>query len=302
MKKFSVTIGIPTFEANSSIALTLNSIYDQELFHSIYELVLLVDGGHISSLTLQKIVNPKLKIIYVKNRVGQAASINRILKNNTSQLLILTNDDVIWEKNTLEKLIKEFKKSKTDLISACVRPLPTTNLYEKIIQLGSQIGHSISLSWKRGDNYLACNGRLIALSSRLTKKIILPKKLWNNDAFIFIINHLLGFKYKHVEDAVCYYKSPGTITEYHNQSIKFQNSQKENQAFFKSDISSFYKIPTILIFLSLWKIMKKRPICMLLYFIIYLIGKFKSLREIDKFPERDFWETDKSTKILPYAD
>ena len=292
-----ITVGIPTYEAGESLITTLKAIYSQTIFKKfVKEVVLIVDGNKISRSILKKVKHPKLKIIYGEKRKGQSARINDIFTIAVTELIVLTNDDVVLGKKSLEKILHIYNKIAPDLITTDVKPLPQTTLLQKIIYTGHELTNNLSLSWAKGDNYLACNGRMICLSKRLYKNIKIPQKLWNNDAFIYIFSKINKYMVSHAYGATCYYLLPYTLKEHIRQSTKFKASFRENQKYFANSIKNFYIIPSHLIVANMIKIFLKNPPRLLAYLFIYLISNVSQNNK--RVNKNSFWETDKSTKYI----
>jgi glycosyltransferase involved in cell wall biosynthesis len=292
MKNKNITIGIPTYEAGESLITTLNSVYAQTFYNHIDEVILVVDGNIISKNIKDKIKNPKLRIIEKKNRKGQSQRINDILLESKSDYTVLTNDDIYLEKHAIENLAKE---NNEDLIAGCARPTNSNNLIAKIINVGVDVNHSISSEWKNGDNYLACNGRLIMISKRLRDKIKVPVGLWNNDAYIYLVCKLNNYEFKHTEKSICYYQAPQKLSDHMKQSAKFQNSFKENSEYFNEDLSAYYIIPFTSKILGLCKTFIHNPLGTSSYIFLLIYSRFKKMPLIKN---NSYWETDKSTKKI----
>jgi glycosyltransferase involved in cell wall biosynthesis len=115
-KKLTITIAVPTYEANDHLVETLKSIYRQTSYSQVKEVLVLTDGKKLSPKIARQIRNSKLKIIEYKVRQGQSARINDAIRYSRSDLIILTNDDVVWRKNALVSTLKTFAKTRADLI------------------------------------------------------------------------------------------------------------------------------------------------------------------------------------------
>lgn len=293
-KKLSVSIGIPTHEAGESLVVLLNSLYGQTCYKSIDKILVIVDGNRISDKICQKIQNKKLIIKIFKNRAGQSARINDIFKNLNSDYTILTNDDVCLEKDSIKNLLKN---AKYDLVAGCTKPYKSNSYFESIVCIGAKINHLIASKWDKGDNYLACNGRLLMISSRLKLFIKIPKKLWNNDAYIFLTCNRNNFSFKHIEKSVCYYQSPQNLREHLKQSIKFQNSQYENTYYLQGDLSKFYSIPLKDELISIARVFMDSPFNTMIYILLAVYTRSVSPRKKIAINTLGYWCTDKSTKL-----
>lgn len=292
----TVTIGIPTYVSQKILIETIKSIYFQSYFSYVSEIIIAVDGISKANLFLKHLDHKKLRVLFYKKRAGQSQRLNDIFKESSSDLLVLTNDDVIWDKDALKNLVESFRKNESDLLSGTVLPFPSQTLFEKLVEIGFLLNKKISHSYKKGNNYLTCNGRLIALSKKFYKQINIPPHVWNNDAFIFICAKLNEYRYSVVRKSVGYYRSPSTFREHFKQSKKFLHSYEENQKEFKKNIAYLYTIPVSLVVRSLTAIFIKKPVLTSAYVMItILIRLWPSSKDNYK---KSFWETDMSTKKL----
>lgn len=273
----------------------MQSIYNQTAFNHISEVLVIVDGNSMPADILKKIANPKLKLSYSPKREGQSARLNDIFKLAKGDLVILTNDDVILENDALEKLINKWRRTGAGLLAGRVLPLPARNYIESILEIPNAITNKIIE--KKPTSYVACNGRLMALSSALVKSLELPRELKNNDAFIYISSSIKNIGFCYVPEAICYFRNPGNLREYFRQSFRFQSSLADNARFFRSDIAPYYKISGFLFFKIFLSVLMRHPIRAVSYVLINLGGRV--LLRLEPTPivnDSGVWETDESTK------
>ncbi len=296
-KRIHVSIALPTYSGGESLIHTLKSIYSQSAYKKLHHILVVVDGKKLSKKIRLEIQNPKLLIKYYPKRRGQAVRINNIFDLLFDDLIILTNDDVLLDRNVVENIIQTFQKTKADLIGCNVQPLSFSNVFTKALFTGQMVHKYIAHNWNRGNNYFTCNGRLIAVSRNLAKKIEIPKGAVNNDAFIYIFTKLHKFKYAFAKQAICYYKLPGNFSEHLQQNNRFQNSLKENKAYFSKQIYSIYNFPKSLALKSFAKSFVAHPLSTLLYIQI-LLKTMKLNLTSKKFRKKAIWKTDISTKTF----
>lgn len=302
-KQPTITIGIPTYEAGESLVATLTSIYGQSTTDSITRILLVVDGGILPTSIETAIRHPKLQIIRKEKREGQSARINQIFSLADSDLVVLTNDDVVWEHTALEALLSAHSKQDADLFCAAMIPLPDTSMMQYILEPGVRMTREIARRWNNGDNYLSCNGRLIALNKRIYKTIRLPAQLWNNDAYIYLRVKQLGHRCRFVEDAHCLYKVPQTLREHLRQTRKFRRSHIENQRYVTDNLTKRYQIPRSITIRALTETLFQSPLATIGYMILtaFITAFFFLIPPEDS--RLPYWETDQSTKLLhgPHA-
>lgn len=297
-KTKTITIGIPTYEAGEHLVTTLQSIYNQSASDCITQILLIVDGGTLQPSLKHKIRHPKLRIVNTPKREGQSSRINDIFCLAHTDLVILTNDDVIWEHTALEALVSAYQEHTADLLCSTMVPLPGTSLLSYYLEPGASMTREIARLWNGGDNYLSCNGRLIALTKHLSENIHLPAHLWNNDAYIYLRTKQLGYRCRFVETARCFYKAPETVQEHIKQTGKFRRSLVENQRYVGDGLSERYHIPFAVQTAALTTTVVQSPLATLGYLVltaaITIFFFFAPLED----PKVPYWETDPSTKQI----
>lgn len=291
-----ISIGIPTYEAGISLVAVIDSISSQTCYRDVEKILIVIDGNTISSKVLSKIKEKKVKIVAFKTRKGQSARINDIFSLLNSEKIVLTNDDVVLEKTALEAVYKIYEDY--DLIAGNVQPVKEDHIFENSLIVGQKVRASIAKLWNGGNNYLSCNGRLIILSKKLYKQLSIPEKIWNNDAYIYLMCQKLKLKFSFAKEIVAYYKSPSTIKEHMSQSDKFQKSTMDLQRYFRNDISKFYKIPFSAIVKGLIINSLKYPHLFAAYLLIFIMTRLKSYFTKADFWFQSFWQTDPSTKSI----
>lgn len=294
---FTVSIGIPSYEVGNSLVTTMKSIYKQSAIKDVLEIIVALDGQKLSPDIASRIQHPKLRVIEFPKRLGQSARINSICKKARGDLLIFTNDDVVLDINAIEQLIKMFHKTKADLIAGLARPMRPTTFIRKILQIGWEINTRIAKSWNNGNNYLSCNGRLVALTKTFRNKVNIPPIIWNNDAYMYLLTQIRGFKFSPAVGATVYYQLPNTILDHIRQSTKFQRSYNENLRFFSEDISVFYKTRPGLVTSAVMHVLVRKPIYTMIYIVVLIITRVVAFFYS---PENNlgYWDTDVSTKAL----
>lgn len=298
MKDLQVSIGIPTHEAGKSLSLVIDSIVKQTAWKHIKEIIVLIDGKKPNSEIIRSIKMPKVKIIFYPQQKGQSQRINDITKIATGELLVLTNDDVYLKNDSIENFLDLYKTYKADLYAGVPLPFTPSIFLEKILNTGQKINQKIISNWNNGDNYLAVNGRLIALSKRYYKKLLIPRGLHNNDAYIYINAIVNENNFMRAMNSVAYYKTPSSLNEHFNQSVKFGISKKENQSYFEINISKFYNLPKYLALKSFLNVLITDPMPTLLYMCILYISRAKSYLKNSFKLREGIWKTDHTTKDI----
>ncbi len=292
-KHLTLTVGITTCFGNESILDTVKSIRSSVNIKN-FRFILVADRVPISKKIKKGLKEYKVELIENKTEAGQMKKKKQILSKTTSDILLFTNDDVLFDKNAIYKMIKRFEEDKKlTLISIKNKPIKATNFFEDIISVGTGIANKIAKNWNKGDNYLAVIGRFEAIRVSHIKKFRMPIKVATSDAYLYFENKRLGGFFKYLADVPVYFKNPQNMQEHLRKSSRFQFSLLEMSKYFK-DLSSEYKIPKRVMIKSLLEQCIENPIKFIFYLGILIYTRL--MRSNPKEVLDAVWDVDLSTK------
>src|SRR3989344_4952144 len=151
----TLTIGIPTYYGGESLVKTVESI---SKFKNVYDvrIIVSVDGKKLDKHIYNPLKKYGVKIVENKIRGGQVARINQIIAMCKTDIIILTQDDIIFTPSTIDEIMNGFENNpEITMEAARVVPLRATNLIEKVVQVGVSISYTLGKNWNGGDNYFA---------------------------------------------------------------------------------------------------------------------------------------------------
>lgn len=284
MKK-TVSIGIPAYNEGDNIKKLLSSVLmqKQDVF-KILEIVVVSDGS--TDGTDNKVMdlkNNKIKLIRNKERIGQVMTQNVLVEKLTGDILVVLNADIIIkDRFFIRKLIEPIIKDKNvGIVSPAIIPVPSSNLFERIINYSVQLKTKIYESWKKGNNVYLCHGRARAFSRKFIKKLRWEKVL-SEDAYSYLLCVKNGFKFVYQPKTEVYYKSPMNFIEHKRQSSRFLNSISEFLPHFeKQFLKREYSIPVSIIFKNIILSLLKSPFYLCAYIVIFLLVKVSPYKNID---------------------
>ncbi len=296
MKTKKITIGIPTYYGGPSLVETVRSIRASSNYSDAL-VVVCVDGVPLKKPIEKALQALNVDIVFSEVRGGQVARIKQIIGMCKTQFLVLTQDDIILDAQSLERIVAEFDQNpKTTMVAACELPTKPIMLFEKILASGYESALWIGEHWNNGDNYLLPSGRCLAFRTAHAQKFSLPEEIINSDTYLYFENKRLKGLCRYVKSAVVYNPLPQKLKEHINQSRKFAISQAENQRYFKRDLNREYAIPTSLKVMGLIRSLSKQPLYTVAYLTINVYTRIAG-RNLFKNATR-FWDTDSSTKRL----
>ncbi len=264
----SVSIGIPAYNEAANIKQLLELILSQKETNFTLEKIFILSDGSTDATAKEVATLKDKRIIFKddKKRLGKTVRLNQIFQLNTSDVLVLLDADVIFKDALLfSKLLKKVDFQKIGIAAINARSLPAHTFFEHSLETSVDLSRKIAQSWNNGDNYLSFKGCFLALSKAYAKTIQMPKKLTNNDAYLYFDAKQKGFGAAYVKDCAVYYKSPFTLSDHIKQSSRFQASKQELGKYFSKDVLSYSPPRKIVV-----KCVSESFVTNPLYFISYL--------------------------------
>lgn len=300
-KNFSInrptlTVGITTCFGDNTILDTVKSIRASKGIEK-FRFIIVSDRVPINPWLKSQLKKYDVELVENKVEAGQVTKQRQILALTKSDLLILTQDDVLLDENSLKKVVDSFEQNpKTTMISILNKPVKATNFFEDVLNVGTNIANRIAKKWNRGDNYLSVIGRFMAFrTSFLKKQNFDNEKVATSDAYYYFSNKLSHGIYEYLKEVAVYFKNPQNMKEHLRKSSRFQFSKLEMSNYFKNlDLEKEYKLPKKVIFDVLGEEFLSNPFKFILYMIVFLYTRILKLKP--NYVLDAIWEVDLSTK------
>lgn len=186
-----VTVGIPTCYGGDSLVETVRTLSQSEKVDK-FRLIIVADRNPISKSNLKKLTDFGAEIYWNKKEGSQFKKLRQIVEMVESELFVFTNDDIVFETNTIAEIVKVFQQNpRATMVNAKILPLKPENLFEGIIGTSIRIVNNIGLHWHKSNNYLLANGRCSAFKTSFLKTARFPEVV-NGDMFLYLENKRLG--------------------------------------------------------------------------------------------------------------
>ncbi len=293
-KKLSLTVGITTCYGDISIIDTVKSIRNSKGVDD-FTFIIIADRVPVSDEIKKGLKKYGVRLIENKKESGQVTKQKQILSLSKTDITVFTQDDIILDPNVLSAVLKRFTDNpKTTMISIPYKPVKATNLFENVINVGTNVANKTAKFWNNGDNYLSVIGRFMAFRTNTLKKFRMPA-VAASDNYYYFENKRMGGKYEYLPKVSVYFKNPQNMIEHLRKSSRFQHSQKEMLHYF-GDISKEYRAPKIAIVKAAVQEFLENPISTFLYMFVFVytrILKMKAKSVLDPV-----WEVDVSTKKI----
>lgn len=224
MKKLpSVSIMIPTFNRKAVLVEALLSLNNIDYPKNLFEVVVVNDGS--SDGTKEAVENIRKKLMYDlkffnEKRRGISHAKNIAIKKSQGDIIVSTDDDCLFEKTWLKKLIKPLNDLKNGAVGGPDRAIKNENVLAKSIDfafssfIGSGGIHGRFLKIKLGNAYPpGCN---MAFKREIVKKIgFFDETLAPGEDTDF--NHRIeeaGYKLDYVPSAFVWHRPRNSIRKF----------------------------------------------------------------------------------------
>lgn len=294
--KYSLTVGIPTYYGGQGLVKAAKSVLASKNVGE-FDFIVCVDGNPLDKKIEKQLNDLGVRVVFSKARGGQVARIKQMISLAKSDLLILTQDDIRFEPDTLSKIIKNFEVNHTvTMIGARVMPVRAKTYFEKIIEVGVNLTHRVGTLWNSGNNYLLSSGRCLAFRTSFIKKFQIPEEVINSDAYLYFENKKRGGLFRYLPQAVVYNKSPQNLKEHLKQSRKFQYSLEELSKHTDLGLMNEYSVPFVVKLRAYFDEFIENPFWAILYLYVFLYTRTQQKHMYSK--AKRFWDTDTSTKAI----
>ncbi len=298
-KIFTVSVGIPALNEQKNIKkLLLTLLRQKEIGFKFDQIIVASDGS--TDNTEKEVLSVKdnrIKLLSFKDRKGQAARQNDLVKEIHSDLVLLLNADVVPSSDDFtSELVKPFAENpRLGLVSPRLQPLKTVTFFEQIINYSVRIKKSIFETWKNGDNLFSCVGAARMFRKEFIKNFIWPDAI-SEDAFSYLSCLEKGYTFQLVRTATINLRSPSTLHDHIKQSSRFFNGSKIMKSFFADDfVKVNYSIPFPLIVKALVRYFIRNPFFFCSYAGILITSKIASYRKKSK---NNIWQVAASSKLI----
>lgn len=299
----TVSIGIPAYFAENNIYDLVHDLTMQkEKNIKIKEILVLSDGSKDDTVkNALKIKDARVEVINSKNRKGMALRFLEMISIFKGDAFLLLNDDIkLHDRNFLNKLVKPiFTTNNVGLISGNPQPVNPTTFVEKSGILTLRAYEEMRYAIRDGNNKHTCDGKVLLLTKRFAKSIKFPKdkkEMGNVDAFLYFSCIANGYLYRHVRNAIVWFKFPDNLKDYINLNIRNNSNFHILKKRFGNLVEKEYYVPWRTQLKALSRQFINNPVGSLFIFIIGKYCKFKAKKTYKSFSPT--WEIVGSTKLL----
>ncbi|MDP3941216.1 MAG: glycosyltransferase [bacterium] len=297
-KNLSLTVGLTTCYGDPSILETIRSIRASKNVGE-FPIILIADRVPLTSYIKKELRKYRVTFIENKSKGSQIKKQKQIIPLVKTDLFILTQDDVLLDKDSLGKVVDTFQKNeKTTMVSILNAPLPPQTHFEAVIGIGTDIANLQAKYWNSGDNFLSVIGRFMAFRTDTYKKFRLIESVATSDTYYYLENKRVGGMYKYVPEVAVNYVNPRNMKEHMRKSSRFQFSSDEMSKYF-TGVASIYDVPRLVILRSLLENFVSKPLLTLEYLGVFAYTRLHKMKKSAVL--NPIWEVDASTKVFTHT-
>ena len=202
-----VTIIVPTYMGARYIASKLDNIYEQDYPKDKIE-VIVVDSASPDGTAdrvrkwIKKHPQLNVKLIVEPERRGKLAAILEALKHvsNDSEIIVLTDDDCLWDRDALRNVVKYFADSTVGAITGSIRYIDERGVENVYRDFYNKVRVAESKWWSTPIH----NGPLLTLRKSIIDRIGLPTFPGADDSAFASYIAFAGYRAIQVDDAWVY--------------------------------------------------------------------------------------------------
>lgn len=293
-----ITIGITTNYGGKQLIKAIESMRKAD--GGDVPIILVSDGVEYSEKMLKQLED--LEVVFIQNDdfTSAFAKQQQILDLVKTKYVLITQDDVIFEKDTITNIVDALQKD-PEITFLGVRNvgLEPQNIIEAALNVGTRLNNTIARLWNNGDNYLAILGRVMVLDTNWLRNMIIDPESVSLDAHMYLENKRLNGKYECLWGTNIYFRNPQNIKEHMRKSSRFQNSLYEMQKytrFYNLDLKKEYSMPLKAIIRAGVQELFRDPLSLTAYAFVFAYTRiFKQQPEVCLTAN---WEVDLSTKNI----
>lgn len=293
MTEIPFSIGVCAYNEGNNIEKAIRSIYEQKLDGFVLDKTIVVSSASTDDTDdiVRSLMNeyPNLELIVQEQRNGKNSAINCFLDAKKTEIVIIVNaDNIMANKNTIQKMLEPFRDEKVGIVGG--HPIPL-NSKKTIAGFASNmiwcVHHHIAMKTPK-------IGELIAYRDIGTR---LPEQYQSDEDLIRMNIEKAGYLPKYAPDAVVYNRGPETVADLKKQRLRVNIGQSymiKNENFYNPT-----RDPKALIGVY-WNVMKDlgfHPIKMSASVFIETECRLKARKMVKKgIKDENVWDPVETTK------
>jgi len=242
-KKITVSVSIPAYNEEKTIAKLLRSVLEQPTNGFVLKEIIVNTSGSTDNTdakvqTLMR-VDSRIKLISGAEREGKAAALNSILRDVKGDVVIFMDGDIVLEKQAFSTLVQPFLlNDKVGVCSGNTMPLQAENGFFDFSSLFIRsLHHELCAYLASRGCTPKVNGTFYAIRRNIVDAF--PRNVVSDDEYASWLAQKMGYHIVYVPTAMVYTRDPSTFGGF----IEWQRRIIAGQMFMKRHFD--YKVPTM---------------------------------------------------------
>lgn len=295
-----VTIGVAAFNEEQNIEKLLDALIAQkdDTDTRIIQIIICDESSDETVHLVEKYaaIDRRVELYHHPSRRGKAAAINEIFANSHGDVVALFDADVLpRDDRVVVRLVGPMMNDPSiGVCGGASCALEPRTLMERVPYFAYTVWRDLRSNLRGGSNFFAIHGKIMGVSSQVSRRVRLPKQVIGDDGYIYLSCVKLGYQVRFVPDAIVYYQETRTLRDFLERRVKYEHNLKQLiQIFGDLGRNEVTISRSQLVRASLWE-GTRDPLSLLVSAALVIWTKLYS-RAI---PMKTMWNIAKSTKRL----
>lgn len=279
MKKLpTISIGLSAYNEEKNIAALLRELLSQKrTTWRLKEILVYTDACSDNTVREAKSVrSPFIRVHEGKSRKGKVGRVNQMIHDCIGDALVLFDADLkLGNSHVIDSLAKTlFSSRDIQLVGGNTKPYAPTSFFERAVYSTFLVFERSRKMMKNGHNIFGCNGGCLALKTEFARTITIPNVI-NEDDYIYFTCMKRGYAFRHVPEAIVFYKLPKTLKDYLSQTFR-SNPEAVTLNFsqyFGGIVAKEYHRPILFLVQSIWQSLLMYPVETAYIIMINILAK-----------------------------
>ena len=292
----TTSILIATNHAGTQLVQTVSSIRTSTHMQHV-PVYIMADTLPITPSIARSLEKLGCTLYWQQTRTSQAAKYAKLLKHCKTSHVILTQDDVLFDPDTLHATLQILETApETTMVGVSNTPLPARSFLERAIRMGTIISNSAASHIHHADNYLACMGRVMTFPTAWLRRLQIPAAATALDAYLYFQNQAQGGVYRFLQNHNVYFRSPNSIHEHRSKGRRYRTIPAQMKQLGLTVNNRLYHIPLWALFRGVMRAASIDGLATAVY--IALMGYGLLLPDDNSGGDDNAWAADVSTKDI----
>jgi cellulose synthase/poly-beta-1,6-N-acetylglucosamine synthase-like glycosyltransferase len=225
-----VTIGIASFNEAQNIGGILDALIAQKGNDEIKIVQIIVSDDSCDGT--ERVVNGwarrdrRIRLLHHSSRRGKHAALNEIFAHSRGKIVVLFDADVLPadDRVVLRLVSPMVRDPNIGVCGGAPCALETKKLMGRVAYFTFKVWDNVRRTLKGGSNFFSVHGKIMAVSSVLSRSVRIPAGTIGDDAYIYLSCVMMGLKVHFVSDAIVYYQETQNLHDYLIRRYRYERN------------------------------------------------------------------------------